>query len=142
MFEEMSSLLKQKYPTLRVEGDNYPPPAFKMFIAQAISILKFGALFCIIAGINPFSYLDMQTPQIYTWASQNKVYACLMLFFICNAIEGQMYSTGAFEVHLNDFPIWSKLESGRVPSPQELVQSIENHLKLSAPKSFAGNIPK
>lgn len=30
-----------------------------------------------------------------------QIYACLMIFFISNAIEGQMISTGAFEVSLN-----------------------------------------
>ena len=30
-----------------------------------------------------------------------QVYACLMVFFISNAIEGQLISTGAFEVVFN-----------------------------------------
>ena len=30
-----------------------------------------------------------------------QLYACLMLFFISNAIEGQMISTGAFEISYN-----------------------------------------
>lgn len=46
-------------------------------------------------------------------------------------IEGQLISTGAFEVSLNDMPIWSKLESGRLPNPNELHQIIENQLKFS-----------
>ncbi|KAK7486484.1 hypothetical protein BaRGS_00022285 [Batillaria attramentaria] len=54
------------------------------------------------------------------------MYACLMLFFISNAIEGQMISTGAFEISYNDVPIWSKLESGRIPSPHEMFQMVEN----------------
>ena len=34
------------------------------------------------------------------------MYACMMLFFVCNAIEGQLISTGAFEITFN-----GKLES-------------------------------
>lgn len=30
-----------------------------------------------------------------------QIYACLMLFFVFNAIEGQLISTGAFEISLN-----------------------------------------
>jgi hypothetical protein len=27
-------------------------------------------------------------------------------------------------------PLWSKLESGRIPQPGELLQIIENHIKM------------
>ena len=30
-----------------------------------------------------------------------QMYACLMLFFVSNAIEGQLISTGAFEISFN-----------------------------------------
>ncbi|KAL3847164.1 hypothetical protein ACJMK2_018090 [Sinanodonta woodiana] len=62
----------------------------------------------------------METPNIFLWATQNKIYACLMVFFISNAIEGQLISTGAFEISLNDVPVWSKLETGRIPNPAEM----------------------
>ena len=32
---------------------------------------------------------------------------------------------------VSDMPIWSKLESGRLPNPNELHQIIENQLKFS-----------
>jgi len=54
-----------------------------------------------------------------------------MLFFLSNAIEGQLISTGAFEISFNDVPVWSKLEVGRIPSPQELFQIIDGQLKFS-----------
>lgn len=72
-----------------------------------------------------------------------------MTFFLCNAVEGQLISTGAFEITLNgeipylllftlftvflfvpDVPLWSKLETGRVPQPPELFQMIDNHLNM------------
>lgn len=85
----------------------------------------------VVSGQNPFPSLNMETPSLFTWAQQNKIYACLMIFFISNAIEGQMISTGAFEVSFNDVPVWSKLETGRVPSPAEMFQIIDNHMKLN-----------
>lgn len=45
----------------------------------------------------------------------------------------QLISSGAFEIFFNDVPIWSKLQSGRIPAPQELFQIIENQLKFSQP---------
>lgn len=52
----------------------------------------------------------------------------MMVFFLCNAIEGQLVSTGAFEISFNDVPVWSKLETGRIPQPPELFQIIDNQI--------------
>lgn len=54
----------------------------------------------------------------------------MMLFFLCNALEGLLVSTGAFEISFNDVPVWSKLETGRIPQPSELFQIIDNHLQF------------
>ena len=43
-------------------------------------------IICIVASINPFAYTGMQTPPILAWAMENKLYACMMIFFISNAI--------------------------------------------------------
>jgi len=58
----------------------------------------------------------------FAWAIENKIYACMMIFFVSNAIESQLVSTGAFEISVDNMPVWSKLESGRIPQPPELFQ--------------------
>ena len=85
-----------------------------------------------------FESLGMQTPGFFVWMTQNKVSACMMLFMFSNSIEGMLMSTGAFEIYLGDELIWSKLESGRIPSPTELIQAIESHLELSGAKLASG----
>jgi uracil DNA glycosylase len=79
---------------LKVEGGNYPPAAPKQMIAQTLSALKFVFIIAIVLGQNPFHYLNMATPEAFTWALENKVYACMMTFFLSNMIEGQLISTG------------------------------------------------
>jgi len=69
---------------------------------------------------------------------ENKLYACMMTFFLCNAVETQLISTGAFEISLNDMPLWSKLESGRIPQPGELFQIIDNHIKMGGGGGMGG----
>ncbi|XP_013393832.1 selenoprotein T2, partial [Lingula anatina] len=131
LYEQFSYAIQQKYPALSVQGGNYPPPPLKATIAQILGLVKIGLIIMIASGFNPFPALGVDTPSAYTWASENKVYACLMLFFICNAVEGQLISTGAFEVTFNDVPIWSKLETGRIPSPQEFFQIIDNNMRMT-----------
>ncbi|KAL8595987.1 hypothetical protein ACOMHN_018299 [Nucella lapillus] len=126
VFEQYAQALHDRFPGLLIEGDNFPPPPTKAFIAQALNVAKLVLIGLIVSGMDPFAFFNVATPSVYTWAKENKLYACLMLFFISNALEGQMISTGAFEISYNDVPIWSKLESGRLPSPQEMFQMVEN----------------
>lgn len=130
VFEQYASILQEKYPDITVYGDTYPPPFLRMYLAQFISIFKFVLIALIWGGIDPFVSLGTTTPQFYTWMTQNKLYACLMTFFLSNTIESQLVSTGAFEIAFNDVPVWSKLETGRIPSPPELFQIIDNHILL------------
>jgi len=131
VFEQFSHAIQQKYPDLNIQGDNYPPPPLRASAVQFISLAKIAIILLIIAGQNPFTWFQAQTPGIWNWALQNKIYACMMLFFISNAIEGQLISTGAFEITFNDVPVWSKLETGRIPSPQEMFQILDNHMRLN-----------
>lgn len=55
----------------------------------------------------------------------------MMLFFLCNIIESQLIQSGAFEISLNDIPVWSKLETGRIPQPAELFQIIDSQMKFT-----------
>lgn len=131
MFEQYAHALHERFPALQIEGDHYPPPMLRSSLAQALGIVKFILIALVVSNYNPFPSLNMETPSIFSWATENKVYACLMLFFISNAIEGQLISTGAFEISFNDVPIWSKIESGRIPSPNEMFQMIENNLRYN-----------
>ena len=101
MFEQYSQLIQSKYPELKIVGENYTPNQMRVYIAQFLSTFKMILIVCVMFGQNPFLYLNMQTPQVFTWATENKFYACLMIFFLSNAIETQLITSGAFEIYLN-----------------------------------------
>lgn len=73
MFEQFSYAIQQKYPNLVIQGDNYPPTKVNAYLAQAISLLKFAIIILLVSGQNPFAWLHVETPTIYTWATENKV---------------------------------------------------------------------
>lgn len=122
----------EKYPSLLVEGDAYPPPPPRMQLAHALSLLKLALIALVLLGVDPFSLMGAQTPVFFSWMVSNKLYSCLMLFFVCGAIESKLVSTGAFEIYFNDVRVWSKLETGRIPSPPELFQIIDNQVFLKS----------
>ncbi|GAA54911.1 Thioredoxin reductase-like selenoprotein T CG3887 [Clonorchis sinensis] len=85
--------------------------------------------------------LGFATPSFLTYAFQNKVSFCLTAFLIGNLIEGQLLSTGAFEIYYNDMPIWSKLDSNRIPQPHELLDILNNQMKFK-PTFGHGSTPQ
>jgi hypothetical protein len=58
-------------------------------------------IICILGNINIFNLLGQEAPSWWAWCTTNKLYSCIMIFFLCNAVEGQLVSTGAFEISLN-----------------------------------------
>lgn len=107
------------------------------------------------SGVNFFEYIGKQQPRWWIWCTTNKIYACLVVFFGSNIFEGMLISTGAFELYFNgkyentavdiifwlsfyfivDIPVWSKLDTGRIPQPAELFQIIDNYLLFDSPYS-------
>jgi len=131
-------MLQQKYPELAITGDNFSPGGYRLQFAQIIGVLKMAIIVMVLASINLFQNVGQPTPSWWAWMLENKLYACMMTFFLCNAVETQLISTGAFEIQLNDIPLWSKLESGRIPQPGELFQIIENHINMRASQLGGG----
>merc|ERR1711976_127399 len=99
--------------------------------------MGFIVILMVLASFNPFPFLGQDTPSWATWMLENKIYACMMTFFLCNAVETQLISTGAFEIHLNDMRVWSKIESGRIPQAGELFQIIDNHMNMNVAAASA-----
>jgi len=133
-FEQMAQAIRDRYPGLQVEGGNFPPPPLRQMVAQTLSALKFIFIIILISGQNPFVHLNLATPDAVTWAMENKVYACMMIFFLSNMIETQLISTGAFEIDFNGINLWSKIQTGRIPSGPELFQMIESNMEMAGGK--------
>ncbi|KAL5238779.1 hypothetical protein ACI65C_006189 [Semiaphis heraclei] len=127
-FDQYSSILSEKYPNLRIDGANYDPSVAHLIAAKVLSLAKMAIIIAIGSGINVFEYIGNEQPNWWIWCTSNKIYACLVVFFGSNMFEGMLISTGAFELFLNDIPVWSKLETGRIPQPAELIQIIDNYL--------------
>ncbi|XP_066597435.1 thioredoxin reductase-like selenoprotein T homolog CG3887 [Prorops nasuta] len=139
-YEEYAGILHERYPQLQIDGENYNPPGYNMLIAKCLSLVKILLMIMIVCGINVFQWLGQPQPYFWQWCIENRIYACIMIFFLSNAIEGNLISSGAFEIHFNDVPVWSKLETGRKPQLPELIQIIETHLKMVYPETDFENI--
>ena len=81
MFDQFAYAIQQKYPDLIIQGDVYPPTALRASIAQALSMAKLAVILLLISGQNPFTWFQMPTPQMYSWAIENKVRCIDDLFY-------------------------------------------------------------
>ncbi|XP_045064816.1 selenoprotein T2-like [Coregonus clupeaformis] len=130
VFQEYSRSISQLYLDIHIEGDNYPPHNHQQVSGHIIAF-KLLAIALVVSGQNPFPMLGLDTPRVWTWSQENKIFSCLMTFFLSNMLETHFLSTGAFEITLNDIPIWSKLQLGYVPNIQEERQSLTFHPDLT-----------
>jgi predicted Rdx family selenoprotein len=48
-----------------------------------------------------------------------------------------LISTGAFEISIDDVPLWSKLDTGRLPSANEFMQMLQTFTTNSDFKTAA-----
>ena len=140
MFQQLASMLQQQlqhqYPDLKISGDNYNPGGGRLQLAQFLGMAKMLVIAMIMFKFNPWAYFGHDvagpTPNIVTWALENKIYACMMTFFLCNMVETQLISSGAFEVSVNGETVWSKLELGNPPQPQQLISLVREKLEAHA----------
>ncbi|KAH8281876.1 hypothetical protein KR054_003493 [Drosophila jambulina] len=130
-FEDYVNILGEKYPQIQVHGGNYDPPGLNYYLSKIIFALKIIIIVSVVSAVSPFTFLGLNTPSWWGHLQTNKIYACMMIFFLGNMLEGQLISSGAFEITLNDVPVWSKLQTGRFPAPEVLFQIIDNHLQFN-----------
>ncbi len=93
MFEQYSQIIRQRYPELNIIGENYNPSPWKVTVAQFLSSFKLVLIGLILFGVNPFTYLNMPTPNFFVWATENKV----RFFFKSDIISFQCYSNFEFK---------------------------------------------
>lgn len=135
-FEEVSKMLIATYPDVKVEGEIHKPNWLRSQVHNLIYFSKIAILIMLYLDVNPFTYLQMDTPRLWTHMTQSKIYSSFIIVFLSNSIESNLMSTGAFEIFYNDVPVWSKIETGRMPSMPELVTMIDNLYKVGQPNKM------
>ena len=65
---------------VRIEGDNYPPPRPRQMLASVLSIAKLAVMAIVLLGerLQIWESLNIDPPQAYIWATQNKVFRCIL----------------------------------------------------------------
>ena len=85
-----------------------------------------------LTGNKAFEMFGVPVPEWYTSLQENKMMAMVTIFFVGNMVESNLLSSGAFEVEVNGKVIWSKLETGHLPTMEHLISLIEDNLNVGS----------
>lgn len=140
-FDEISRMLATQYPEIKIIGELHQPGWLRSQIVSLLFIIKWSVIGMLYMGINPFTYFQVETPRLWTYISQNKVSTTLFVLFFGNSIDSNLMSTGAFEIFYNDMPVWSKIQTGRMPSAPELLQIVQTHMSLGQRSRIGEFVP-
>eukprot|EP00742_Colponemidia_sp_Colp-10_P004130 GILJ01004408.1.p1 GENE.GILJ01004408.1~~GILJ01004408.1.p1 ORF type:complete len:111 (+),score=20.39 GILJ01004408.1:420-752(+) len=93
-------------------------------LSKVVSTLQMGAFGLVFFGDKIFSTLNMAMPTWLTSVQESKMMTAVSIFFLGNFINGQLMSTGAFEITLNDHLVWSKIQTGKMPTLEVILNAL------------------
>ena len=124
-FQQVKDIIQNEYPDLDVIGGEYPPTPLNKLLSRVCSGIQIGFFAMMIAGDRIFQGLGMQEPGFYRYMKERKMIAFFFIFIIGNNLSNQFWSTGAFEITFRDQTVFSKLQLGRMPYLQEILERIK-----------------
>mgnify|MGYP001810089158 CR=1 FL=1 len=122
-FQDVKRFVEHKFPSVKVSGGLYPPPFHAQIFATIMGYLWTVGIVLIIGGEQIFKALGIPEPEFVLWISRNKGNSFLTLF-VLNTMANSMLATGAFELYLDEVPVFSKLTFGRVPTAEDILHAL------------------
>jgi len=136
---EVERLIHRNFPELQVVPSNYPQTPNKALAGKIISIAQFSFLGVALGGeyILPLLSISPQHP-FSQYIQQNKMPICAFLWIVGNMVTQSLQSTGAFEISYNGHMVYSKLEKGKLPTSDEIINTIK---KIAPPQYYQPSRP-
>eukprot|EP00884_Botryococcus_braunii_P002157 jgi/Botrbrau1/11942/Bobra.341_1s0009.1 len=128
---QLTQALHARFPTLEVVHSAYPVPPLRQLAAGLVLLLQLIAVAGLFFGPQLFSGLGMAPPPWYLRLRDSLGGALIAIWFGGNLVNNMLTSTGAFEVFFDGEPIWSKLQSGHMPSLQYVGDTIQARLQAA-----------
>jgi selT/selW/selH-like putative selenoprotein len=115
LFQQIQQHIQTNYPTMIVEGSEYPVSPQKALLSKIFTYAQYALLAVAMFGDQIFAALKFTPPPIYHKLKEKKMMVFFFVFFMGNSLRDMLTSTGAFEVSLDGETVWSKLASGEKP---------------------------
>lgn len=63
-------------------------------MSKGVLITKLLLIFVLMTGFDIWGYIGQAVPGWWQWATTNKIYACMMVFFVGNMLESHVSTWG------------------------------------------------
>lgn len=131
-FVQVSHFVEAHFPGTEVLGVEYPVAFHKALMAKAVMVGQLGITAVALAGDRIFPALGIAPPALYVQYRDNKVGVVLGSWIAGNLLQNSLTATGAFEVYSAGEKVFSKLETGRMPTLDELTDGFQRTLRPGA----------
>jgi len=124
----VKTLLENKYPGIEVIASHYPVSPLNALLAQVVTGTQMALIGTILVGGQLFANAaggEENFPEWFKGLQQNKLGACVAVWFVGNLVGSGLSNTGAFDIAYDGELVFSKMNTGRMPVVQEIFSGIE-----------------
>lgn len=97
-FEEYVNIINERYPDILIKGANYDPPGINYLLSKLVLAAKMVFILIIVSSYDIWGQLGQAVPRWWQWCIENKIYACMMVFFVGNMLEAQVITEFRFKI--------------------------------------------
>lgn len=109
---------------MAVTASNYPASVTSQYLQKLVFAGQILIVALTLAGTMICEAVGIRTPNLVLGMMDNKMNFLMGAFLLGNMIQSNLMQTGAFEIAFDGHLIFSKLQSNRLPTFDELFDSI------------------
>mmetsp|Transcript_2163 Transcript_2163/g.7065 ORF Transcript_2163/g.7065 Transcript_2163/m.7065 type:complete len:153 (-) Transcript_2163:2200-2658(-) len=123
--------VQRSFPDVRIEGGEYTPPVSVQYAIRAIRASQLAVAAGYFFGAQAAASLRRAPPALVEQMSDNPMMAIGSVFGL-DVVAQTLHSINAFEITYNGQKLHSKLSTGRLPRPDELIARLAQVRKSEA----------
>jgi len=131
-FGKLSQFLAEQFPELqgRIRGAAYPVAPMVELMSNLMTLVQLVGILWGVMGGESFLrmlglYKNRPMPSWYFTIQQNGIQIAIFLYLILPQIVAKFMQNGAFEIFLDEKEIFSKLQTGKLPQAEALVETLK-----------------
>ena len=129
-YVQVAQFLAENFPELqgKITGGLYPTPPLAEFAANIISVLQMvGIAWMVMGGEKLLRMVGFKgpLPSFYWTIQDNPMPIMIGLFLLAPQVVNSFSNNGAFEIYLGQDTIFSKIETGGMPTAEQLVTALK-----------------
>ena len=136
----MQHIVRNEFPWMEVHLSQYPVPEWKVRASSLVSYAQFGTLVGVMFGEGLCRSLGVPPPAFLNgpFLTENRIPLLAGVWLGGGTVSQSLLKTQAFEVYYDGEVVTSKLDTGVMPTREQILQGIRRRLAKEADGARAG----